>query len=63
MSVSESTKHQMKLDAAEEMYEALKEALSVLESFEAKTLVGHEGSIWPAEIVRAALAKADGRPA
>jgi len=46
--------------AAPEMYEALNVALTALESIEAKTLAGHEGCIWPAEIVRAALAKANG---
>lgn len=43
----------------EGLQRALREALVVLESIEAKTLIGHEGCLWPAEIVRAALAKSD----
>jgi hypothetical protein len=44
--------------AAPEMYEALTVCLKALEELEAKTLVGDEGCLWPAEIARAALAKA-----
>ena len=45
-----------------EMQWALGEALIVLESIEAKTLIGHEGCLWPAEIVRAALAATQPAP-
>jgi hypothetical protein len=43
------------------LVEALKAALPVLESIEAKALVGDEGCIWAAEIVRDALSRAGGR--
>ena len=42
------------------LYDALERALPLLESIEAKALVGDEGCLWPVEIVRAALATKQG---
>jgi hypothetical protein len=44
--------------AAPDLLEACRRTLEMLETIEAKTLVGDEGCLWGAELVRAALAKA-----
>lgn len=48
------------LAASWEMYQALKGVLPFMEQAEAAGLVGDEGCIWPVEMVRDALRKAEG---
>ena len=48
------------LAAAPVLLEACQRTLEMLESIEAKTLVGDEGCLWGVEIVRHAIAKARG---
>ena len=47
--------------AFEPMLAALKGALPFMEGAEAASLVGDEGCQWPVEVVRAAIAQAEGR--
>lgn len=47
--------------AAPDMLEALKGVLPYMEQSENAGLIGHEGCHWPVELVRAAIAKAEGR--
>lgn len=51
--------------AAPDLLDACQRCISLLETVEAKALVGDEGCLWPVEIMRAAIAKAtshDGAP-
>lgn len=49
-------------DAAPDLLDACKRCIALLETVEAKALVGDEGCLWPVEIMRAAIAKAEGTP-
>ncbi len=48
--------------SAPDLLEACERCIELLETVEAKALVGDEGCIWPVEIMRAAIAKARAKP-
>ncbi len=46
--------------AAPDLLDACKRCIELLETLEAKALIGDEGCLWPVEIMRAAISKAEG---